>query len=101
MRASQRKQFPWPCLKMVNRNLTRNATRLYTELWGVCPKSQKLLNAAGNDQRHGSNKLKTLYYTYVVNAVDERIITAVAHSQPIATEPDDVNIPVPARNQQN
>ena len=45
--------------------------------------------------------MKTLYYTYIVNAIDERIVTAVAHSKPVATEPDDVDVTVPANRQKN
>jgi hypothetical protein len=36
--------------------------------------------------------------TYIVNAVDEGIVAAVAHGQPITTEPDDVDVAVPARD---
>jgi hypothetical protein len=38
--------------------------------------------------------------TYVVNAVNEGIVTAVAHRQPIAAEPDDVDVSVPEGTQQ-
>ena len=30
--------------------------------------------------------------TYVKQAVDERIVTRVAHCQPVAAEPDDVDV---------
>jgi hypothetical protein len=34
--------------------------------------------------------------TYVVNAVNEGVVAAVAHCQPVAAEPDDVDVAVPA-----
>lgn len=36
-------------------------------------------------------------FTHVVYAVDERVVTAVAHCQPIATEPNDIYVSVPAK----
>lgn len=38
---------------------------------------------------------KPIFITHIVNAINERIITAVAHGQPVAYEPDDVDVPVP------
>jgi hypothetical protein len=41
-------------------------------------------------------QLRVVLVTYIVNAVDEGIVAAVAHGQPITTEPDDVDVAVPA-----
>ena len=36
--------------------------------------------------------------SYTVDSVDERIVTAVAHCQPMATKKDDVDVSVPEKN---
>ena len=33
-------------------------------------------------------------YTHIVNSINEGVVAAVAHSQPVAAEPYDVDIPV-------
>jgi hypothetical protein len=47
------------------------------------------------------SKLELSFKFLVVNAIDERIVTTVAHSKPIAAEPDDVNIMVPIYIREN
>lgn len=39
-----------------------------------------------------------LTYTYVVNGINKWIVTAVAHGEPVETEPYDVNVRVPKKN---
>jgi hypothetical protein len=39
------------------------------------------------------------YSTYIINAVYEWVVAAVTHREPITTEPDYVNISVPATRQ--
>lgn len=38
------------------------------------------------------NTLKSTVSSYVVNAVDERVVTAVTHRQPVTAQPDYVDI---------
>lgn len=37
--------------------------------------------------------------TYVEQSVDERIVARVAHCQPVAAEPDDVDVSIPGQQQ--
>lgn len=39
-------------------------------------------------------------YTYIVNRINKWIVAAVAHSEPIKTEPYDVDVRISARNSQ-
>jgi len=47
---------------------------------------------------HAYKLSKAKFSTYIVNSINEGVVAAVAHCQPITAEPDNVDVPVSEEN---